>query len=70
MLFVQLVLFHGRGGTVGRGGGPAQRAILAQPPGSVQGGVRVTEQGEMIRFKFGMPDLACRSLKMQTSPIS
>jgi phosphoenolpyruvate carboxylase len=66
---VQLVLFHGRGGTVGRGGGPAQRAILAQPPGSVQGGVRVTEQGEMIRFKFGMPDLACRSLKIYLSAV-
>ena len=66
---VKLVLFHGRGGTVGRGGGPAQRAILAQPPGSVQGGVRVTEQGEMIRFKFGMPDLACRSLKIYLSAV-
>lgn len=66
---VKLVLFHGRGGTVGRGGGPAQRAILAQPPGSVQGGVRVTEQGEMIRFKFGMPELACRSLKIYLSAV-
>ena len=66
---VKLVLFHGRGGTVGRGGGPAQRAILAQPPGSVQGGVRVTEQGEMIRFKFGMPHLACRSLKIYVSAV-
>lgn len=55
---IQLCLFHGRGGSVGRGGGPAHRGILSQPPGSVAGGFRVTEQGEMIRFKFGTPALA------------
>jgi phosphoenolpyruvate carboxylase len=64
-----LRLFHGRGGTVGRGGGPAHRAILAQPPGSVKGGLRVTEQGEMIRFKFGLPEVAARNLKVYVSSV-
>ncbi|WP_075184934.1 phosphoenolpyruvate carboxylase [Teredinibacter haidensis] len=59
---VQLNLFHGRGGTVGRGGGPVEKAMASQPPGSVNGGVRVTEQGEMIRYKFGMPRVAFASL--------
>lgn len=59
---VNLVLFHGRGGTIGRGGGPAHAAILSQPPGSLDHGMRVTEQGEMIRFKFGLPDVAVKSM--------
>jgi phosphoenolpyruvate carboxylase len=54
----QLVLFHGRGGTIGRGGGPVEKAMSSQPPGSVKGRIRVTEQGEMIRYKFGVPRLA------------
>lgn len=66
---LKLTLFHGRGGTVGRGGGPAQRAIIAQPPGSVNGGFRVTEQGEMIRFKFGTPSIAARSLKIYLAAV-
>lgn len=66
---IHLRLFHGRGGTVGRGGGPAHRAILAQPPGSVRGGLRVTEQGEMIRFKFGMPTVAHRNLKVYVASV-
>jgi phosphoenolpyruvate carboxylase len=61
---VDLTLFHGRGGTVGRGGGPAHAAILSQPPGSVNGSLRVTEQGEMIRFKFGQPEIALRSMEI------
>ncbi|MCE8038640.1 MAG: phosphoenolpyruvate carboxylase [Halomonadaceae bacterium] len=61
---VALTLFHGRGGAVGRGGGPAYAAILSQPPGSVNGSLRVTEQGEMIRFKFGQPDIALRSMEI------
>ncbi len=61
---VHLTLFHGRGGTVGRGGGPANRAILSQPPGSVDGSFRITEQGEMIRFKFGEPLVAINSLNL------
>ncbi len=59
---VQLNLFHGRGGTVGRGGGPVEKAIQSQPPGSIKGRIRVTEQGEMIRYKFGMPRVAFASL--------
>jgi phosphoenolpyruvate carboxylase len=61
---VKLTLFHGRGGTVGRGGGPANRAILSQPPGSVDGRFRITEQGEMIRFKFGQPRVAQQNLQL------
>jgi phosphoenolpyruvate carboxylase len=64
-----LTLFHGRGGTVGRGGGPANRAILSQPPGSVNGSFRITEQGEMIRFKFGLPRLAEQSLTLYASAV-
>ena len=66
---VQLTLFHGRGGTIGRGGGPAHAAILSQPPGSLAGGLRVTEQGEMIRFKFGLSQLAQRSLALYASAV-
>lgn len=58
---IQLVLFHGRGGTVGRGGGPVEKAMASQPPGSVRGRIRVTEQGEMIRYKFGQPRVAFAS---------
>lgn len=59
---MSLMLFHGRGGTVGRGGGPVEKAMASQPPGSVPGEIRVTEQGEMIRYKFGQPRVAVRSL--------
>ncbi|WP_275075527.1 phosphoenolpyruvate carboxylase [Providencia rettgeri] len=66
---VTLTLFHGRGGTIGRGGAPAHSALLSQPPGSLKGGLRVTEQGEMIRFKFGLPQVTISSLALYASAI-
>lgn len=66
---IKLVLFHGRGGTVGRGGAPAHSALLSQPPGSLAGGLRVTEQGEMIRFKYGLTDLAVQSMSRFSAAI-
>ena len=60
---IKLTLFHGRGGTVARGGGPANRAIRAQPPGTIDGRFRVTEQGESIAARYANPDLAHRHLE-------
>jgi phosphoenolpyruvate carboxylase len=66
---VHLTLFHGRGGSVGRGGGPTHAAILCQPPGSIQGSLRVTEQGEMIQARYGRPGIAVRTLELTTTAV-
>jgi phosphoenolpyruvate carboxylase len=64
---IQLTLFHGRGGSVSRGGGPTYLAIQSQPPGSIDGRLRVTEQGEMIQAQFGLPEIALRTLELYTT---
>ncbi|MCL5021345.1 MAG: phosphoenolpyruvate carboxylase [Bacteroidetes bacterium] len=66
---VTLVLFHGRGGSVSRGGGPLNQAILAQPIGTIEGKIKITEQGEMIFVKYSMPEIALRSIELNASAV-
>jgi phosphoenolpyruvate carboxylase len=64
---VRVTLFHGRGGSVGRGGGPTHLALQSQPPGSLDGTLRVTEQGEMLQALFGFADIAVRTMEVYTT---
>jgi phosphoenolpyruvate carboxylase len=64
---VRALIFHGRGGSVGRGGGPTYLALQSQPSGTIDGGLRVTEQGEMIQALFGLPEIAQRTLEVYTT---
>ncbi|CAH1431268.1 unnamed protein product [Lactuca virosa] len=66
---IKVTLFHGRGGSIGRGGGPTHLAIQSQPPGSVMGTLRSTEQGEMVQAKFGLPGMAVRQLEIYTTAV-
>ncbi len=66
---IELRFFHGRGGSTSRGGAPSYRAILAQPPGSIRGRIRITEQGEVISQRYSHPELALRSLEQTTSAV-
>lgn len=67
---IGITLFHGRGGAIGRGGGPIYEAILGQPPGTVNGHIRITEQGEMLSFKYGLPAIALRSLELVVAGVA
>ncbi len=66
---IELVLFHGRGGSISRGGGPLHKSILAQPEASIKGKIKITEQGEMISSKYLVPQIANRSLELITSAV-
>jgi phosphoenolpyruvate carboxylase len=66
---ITLILFHGRGGSISRGGGPVNTSILAQPKGTIDGKIKITEQGEMISSKYLIPEIAQRSLELMSSAV-
>ncbi|CAN5640519.1 phosphoenolpyruvate carboxylase [soil metagenome] len=66
---IDLTFFHGRGGSIGRGGGPTNTAILAQPPGTVQGRIKLTEQGEVVAGRYGIPEIALRELELVSGAV-
>jgi phosphoenolpyruvate carboxylase len=66
---IDFTFFHGRGGSIGRGGGPTNTAILAQPPGTVQGRIKLTEQGEVVAGRYGIPEIARRELELVTGAV-
>jgi phosphoenolpyruvate carboxylase len=67
---VGITIFHGRGGAIGRGGGPIYEAILGQPPGTVNGRIRITEQGEMLSFKYGLHEIAIRNMELVVAGVA
>ena len=67
---IGITMFHGRGGAIGRGGGPIYQAILGQPPGSVNGRIRITEQGEMLSFKYGLYEIAIRNMELVVAGVA
>ncbi|HEY6406176.1 MAG TPA: phosphoenolpyruvate carboxylase, partial [Ktedonobacteraceae bacterium] len=69
-LGIGITIFHGRGGAIGRGGGPIYEAILGQPPGTVNGRIRITEQGEMLSFKYGLPAIALRNMELVVAGVA
>ena len=67
---IGITLFHGRGGAIGRGGGPIYEAILGQPPHTVNGRIRITEQGEMLSFKYGLHEIAIRNMELVVAGVA
>ncbi len=67
---IDITIFHGRGGAIGRGGGPLYEAVLGQPPGTVNGHIRITEQGEMLSFKYGLREIALRNLELVVTGVA
>src|SRR5213082_3218854 len=67
---IGITIFHGRGGAIGRGGGPIYEAILGQPPNTVNGRIRITEQGEMLSFKYGLHEIALRNMELVVAGVA